>query len=72
MVAVIFGTYDLMTGGHAASRMESSLFNGLHRTAWSIALSYLIIACFLGHGGKKIGHFLLTSCCCYSALSMPL
>ena len=52
-LVTVYSTYDAMIGGHVISLTETVLYNGLQRTAWSVVVSYLIIACALGYGGKK-------------------
>lgn len=36
---------------HAYNSLESSFFLGFYRLAWSVAVSWIILACILGHGG---------------------
>ena len=37
---------------HIASKAEAALYNGWARTAWSLGLGYIMLACCLGRGGK--------------------
>lgn len=36
---------------HEYNIAESSIFLGMHRVVWSIALSWIIYVCIMGHGG---------------------
>ncbi|WAR07156.1 NRF6-like protein [Mya arenaria] len=47
---VVYGPYS-RDGNHIFSLGESSAYTALSRTAWGVALAYLIIACCTGHGG---------------------
>lgn len=49
---VLYGPYDVARGGHVATVAEAAIYNGWSRTAWSIGLCYVIIACAMGSGGK--------------------
>lgn len=45
-LAVIYGTSGYQARwGRGSSTAERALYNGLHRLAWSLSLSWLIIAC---------------------------
>lgn len=52
MLSVMYGPYDAQTGKHLVTLTENDFYNGLQRTAWGIGLSYIIISCSLGQGGK--------------------
>lgn len=52
MLSVLYGPYDADTGGHVVTLTEATFYGGLNRAAWAVSLSYIIIACFLGQGGK--------------------
>ena len=46
----VFGLYNYTRGVQELSVGVSALYNSAHRTAWGIALSWLIYACVTGHG----------------------
>eukprot|EP00091_Calanus_sinicus_P014245 TRINITY_DN31688_c0_g1_i1.p1 TRINITY_DN31688_c0_g1~~TRINITY_DN31688_c0_g1_i1.p1 ORF type:complete len:222 (-),score=33.39 TRINITY_DN31688_c0_g1_i1:19-684(-) len=49
---VIYGLYPYQkTGGAGSSKLERAFYNGFHRLAWSICLSWVILACVKGAGG---------------------
>ena len=52
-LAVVYGPYSAESGGHNSTRAERAVYNSMGRTAWSIGVAYVIIACYTGHGGKK-------------------
>lgn len=53
MLSVLYGPHDGESYVHIASKAEAAFYNGWSRTAWSLALGYIILACSLGRGGKK-------------------
>lgn len=53
MLSVIYGPYDAVIGGHIIYLPEAGIFCGFQRTAWAVGLSFIIISCALGQGGKK-------------------
>ena len=54
LLSVMYAPFDAETGKHLVTLTESDIYNGFQRTAWGIGLSYIIIACALGQGGKKV------------------
>lgn len=54
MLSAIYGPYNAVTGGHVIYLPEAGIYCGFQRTAWAFGLSYIIISCALGQGGKKI------------------
>ena len=56
LLSVMYAPFDAETGKHLVTLTESDIYNGFQRTAWGIGLSYIIIACALGQGGKEIEH----------------
>ena len=52
---MVYGPYSAESGGHNSTRAERAVYNSLGRTAWSIGVAYVIIACYTGHGGKTAG-----------------
>lgn len=50
-LSVIYGPYDISKAGHIASKAESAMYNGFSRTAWSVGIGYVILACCLDCGG---------------------
>ena len=53
LLAVLYGPHDAEDYIHIASKAEAALYNGWSRTAWSLGLGYIMIACCLGRGGKN-------------------
>lgn len=51
LAVVIFAPNNMQF--HEYNKIESSIFLGFHRTAWALALSWIIYACVSGRGGKK-------------------
>ena len=49
---MVYGPYSAESGGHNSTRAERAVYNSMGRTAWSIGVAYVIIACYTGHGGK--------------------
>ena len=52
LLAVIYGPIKVDDGTRIATVAESALYNGWSRTAWSIGLGYIILACCTGRGGN--------------------
>ena len=52
-LAVVYGPYSAESGGHNSTRAERAVYNSMGRTAWSIGVAYVIIACHTGHGGES-------------------
>lgn len=52
-LAPVYGPHEADLGHHDIYLVESTFFNALARTSWSLGLSYLIVACALGQGGKE-------------------
>jgi len=50
-IALIFGIHDVILGKHQLPLVYRILYNGLSRTAWGIALSWITLACVTGYGG---------------------
>lgn len=52
-LSVILGNFQFFRSvdDHPYNRAESSAFIGLHRVAWSVGISWIIIACLYGYGG---------------------
>jgi len=48
----LYGPFNVEADHHPMSVAESVTYNSLSRTAWSIGLGYLILACRSGRGGK--------------------
>ena len=53
-LSVVYGPYSANAGRHAVHLVEADIYNGLARTTWAIGVSYLIISCSLGQGGKNV------------------
>ena len=52
MGAVVFSSYsEFMEGGERWSAAALSAYDTLARSAWGIAVSWVIFACHYGHGG---------------------
>ncbi|KAF6020538.1 hypothetical protein EB796_021152 [Bugula neritina] len=51
MLAILYGPFEIESGGRIATVAEAAIYNGWSRTAWSLALGYIILACCLGRGG---------------------
>lgn len=49
-ITIIFSTHSLNTGEYWAP-IWSALYAGLHRTAWSMSIGWIILACCTGYGG---------------------
>ena len=52
-LAVVYGPYSAESGGHNSTRAERAVYNSMGRTAWSVGVAYVIIACHTGHGGES-------------------
>ncbi|WAR04826.1 LOW QUALITY PROTEIN: NRF6-like protein [Mya arenaria] len=63
---VVYGPYS-RDGNHIFSLGESSAYTALSRTAWGVALAYLIIACCTGHGVAVVAGFIPLSRLTYCA-----
>ncbi|XP_034249937.1 O-acyltransferase like protein-like isoform X2 [Thrips palmi] len=51
-LAVVLGQKPLVDFTHYPYNVwRSSLFAGLHRPAWCLGISWVVLACILGHGG---------------------
>ncbi|XP_074593824.1 nose resistant to fluoxetine protein 6-like isoform X2 [Brevipalpus obovatus] len=50
MIAVLFAPYSAFKG-HQPSLTEAALYLSIHRTAWAIALGWLVFACSTDRGG---------------------
>lgn len=48
--ATIFAPIELMNKPYNV--IEHSIYNGIHRHAWSMAMCWIIFACHQGYGGK--------------------
>nr|CAD7598670.1 unnamed protein product [Timema genevievae] len=63
LAAVIFGPYEMIQFDHQYDVIESSIYGGVHRFAWAIAVGWIVLACSSGHGvsnteiGKRAGDF---------------
>ena len=53
-IAVLYGPYSANMGYHVVHISESMIYAGFARTAWGIAVAFLIISCALGQGGETI------------------
>jgi len=53
MLAILYGPFEIESGGRIATVAEAAIYNGWSRTAWSLALGYIILACCLGRGGER-------------------
>nr|CAD7426889.1 unnamed protein product [Timema monikensis] len=51
LAAVIFGPYEMIQFDHQYDVIESSIYGGVHRFAWAIAVGWIVLACSSGHGG---------------------
>ncbi|XP_076343531.1 nose resistant to fluoxetine protein 6-like isoform X2 [Tachypleus tridentatus] len=51
---VIYGIYP-WNKGHLPSTEGAAIYTATHRTAWSLGLAWLTIACVTGHGGPVNG-----------------
>lgn len=54
MAAVLFGLYNIKVAQRVVRLKEAAFYNGLHRTAWAVSVSYMLVACSLGYGSKNI------------------
>ena len=50
-LAVVYGMYDHNKNSTVMSLTASGLYVSLSRTAWSLSLAWLVLACATGHGG---------------------
>lgn len=50
MIAILFAPYSAFKG-HQPSLTEAALYLSIHRTAWAIALGWLVFACSTERGG---------------------
>ena len=53
-LSVVYGPYAANMGYHVVHISESMIYAGFARTAWGIAVAFLIISCALGQGGETI------------------
>ena len=53
---VLYGLYD-SSGMKVLSNDLSAFYNATNRTAWGLAMSWVVLACATGHGGKYICNF---------------
>jgi len=49
LTAAVF--YD---DSHEYSALGSSLYAGLHRSAWALGVAWIVFACTKGYGGKQM------------------
>ena len=62
MLAVLYGPHDAQAYVHVATKGEAGFYNGWSRTAWSLSLGYIMLACCLGRGGElRIVHLELAA-----------
>lgn len=52
MASTVWAPHIFLT--HEYNRIETSIYYGLHRHAWSLGLCWVIFACTQGYGGKVI------------------
>jgi hypothetical protein len=52
--AVDFGAYKFFQQNYVYDALEVALYGGLHRTAWALAVAWIIFACNTGSGGMGI------------------
>ena len=50
-LTVVYGMYDYNKNGTVMSPTASGFYVSLSRTAWSLSLAWLVLACATGHGG---------------------
>ncbi|XP_005108614.2 O-acyltransferase like protein [Aplysia californica] len=50
-LAVIYGIHDDITAEDPSSTEVAALYNTMARSAWSVAISWVVIACASGYGG---------------------
>lgn len=51
-IAVLYGPYNGQSGKHTVTVAEGALYNGWSRTAWCLAIGYVVLACHTGNGGE--------------------
>ena len=49
-LSVLYGLYD-SSGFPDLSKDVSAFYNAIHRSAWALAICWVIVACASGHGG---------------------
>lgn len=62
-LAVVYGPFQLENQSRIIPAVDAVFYDGFARTAWSLALGYVILACCTGHGGKfvimcRMGYFI--------------
>ncbi|XP_035828349.1 O-acyltransferase like protein-like [Aplysia californica] len=50
-LAVVYGIHDDITAEDPSSTEVAALYNTMARSAWSVAISWVVIACASGYGG---------------------
>ncbi|XP_066294090.1 nose resistant to fluoxetine protein 6-like isoform X1 [Branchiostoma lanceolatum] len=50
-MGVVYGLYDHLTEGVVLSRPVAVMYLTVHRTAWGVALAWVVFACVNGYGG---------------------
>lgn len=55
LAVIIFAPNNMQF--HKYNQIESSIYLGFHRTAWALALSWIIYGCVNERGGKKQNYF---------------
>ncbi|GFG32287.1 hypothetical protein Cfor_02684, partial [Coptotermes formosanus] len=49
--AVVFGGVVFYSDNHEYNAFESSMYAGLHRSAWALSVAWIVFACVTGYGG---------------------
>ena len=57
-MSVLYGLYDSSGESHLSVEV-SALYNSTFRSAWGLAVCWVILSCATGHGGLCLVHFTL-------------
>jgi hypothetical protein len=52
--AIVFSVVVFYDDNHEYNAFESSVYAGLHRSAWALSIAWTAFACTKGYGGKLL------------------